>query len=210
MDFSFARGAQVLGTWDLGLGFLGPSTKARARARVGIKIGGVLSLIINADLGAAYFYAHRYDEAIAQIHKAMEIDSHAYVAHYYLGCNLQMKGQLAEAIAEFRKAVDLDDDPQALAYLGQARARNGQRDEAQKILARLTEQAKSRYVSTYSFALVSTGLGDKDRAIDALERAYRENQGNDINTIKVDPMLDDLRGQPRFEALVQKVSAPKR
>ncbi len=48
-------------------------------------------------------------------------------------------------------------------------------------------------------------LGDKDRAIDAMERAYREGAGNDIYVIKVDPMVDDLRGQPRFEALVQKI-----
>jgi tetratricopeptide (TPR) repeat protein len=96
----------------------------------------------------------------------------------------------------------LDDDPSSLAWLGQAYARNGQKDEAQKILARLTEEAKSRYVSAYSFALMFIALGDKDRAMDAMERAYREGAGNDIFLIKVDPMLDDLRGQPRFEAFL--------
>jgi TolB-like protein/Tfp pilus assembly protein PilF len=164
-----------------------------------------LSMIDNADLGWVYINAHRYDDAIAQIRKALEIDSKSYLAYYYLGQALQLKGQLPEAIAAYRKSVELDDDPEALAFLGQAYARNGQKDEAQKILARLTEEAKSRYVSAYSFALMFIALGAKDRAIDALERAYREGAGNDIYLIKVDPMADDLRGQPRFEELVQKI-----
>jgi len=122
---------------------------------------------------------------------------------------LQLKGQLTEAIAEYRTAVELNDDPIALAFLGQAHARAGQMDEAQKILARLTEEAESRYVSGYSFALVLTALGDKEGAVDALERAYRNGEGNDLRIIKVDPMLDDLRGHPRFEALAKRVVAPK-
>jgi TolB-like protein/Tfp pilus assembly protein PilF len=166
-----------------------------------------LSLVDNVDLGWVYFAARRYDEAIVQMRKAIEIDSRSYLAHYYLGEALQLKGQLADAIAEYRKAVELDDDPFALALLGQAYARAGQRDEAQKILSRLTEEAKSRYVSAYGVALMFIGLGDKEQAMDALERAFREGAGNDIISIKVDPILDDLRGQPRFEALAQKILA---
>ena len=96
------------------------------------------------------------------------------------GQALQLKGQLADAIAEYRKAVELDDDPFALALLGQAYARAGQRDEAQKIRARLTEEAKSRYVAAYGVALMFIGLGDKEQAMDALERAFREGAGNDL------------------------------
>jgi TolB-like protein/Tfp pilus assembly protein PilF len=165
-----------------------------------------LSLINNADLGGnVYLNARRYDEAIAQLRKTIEMDPRFYLAHYYLGQAFQLKGQRAESITEYQKAVELDDDPEALAYLGQAYARSGQRDEALKILAHLTEEAKSRYVSGYSMALMFMGLGDKKQAIDALERAYREGAGNDLFTIRVDPMLDDLRGQPDFEALAEKI-----
>jgi TolB-like protein/Tfp pilus assembly protein PilF len=164
-----------------------------------------LSLINNADLGWAYFNARRYDEAIAQFRKTIEIDPRFYLTHYYLGEALLLKGQLTEAIAEYKTAVELNDDPIALALLGQAYARAGQRDDAQKILARLTQEAKSRYVSGYSFALVLIGLGDKEGAIDSLERAYHNGEGNDINIIRVDPLLDDLRGHPRFEALAEKI-----
>jgi tetratricopeptide (TPR) repeat protein len=188
---------------------LGQFDRAIAEGKRAVELDP-LSLINNADLGGnVYFNSRRYDEAIAQLRKTLEIDPRFYIAHYYLGQAFQLKGQLAEAIAEYQKAVELNDDPEALAYLGQAYARAGQRDEAQKILARLTGEAKSRYVSGYSMALMFIGLGDKEQAIDALERAYREGAGNDLFTIKVDPMLDDLRGQARFEALAQKIFRPR-
>jgi TolB-like protein/Flp pilus assembly protein TadD len=168
-----------------------------------------LSLIINADLGQDYFYARRYDEAITQLRKTIQMDPRFYYAHWSLGLVWQVKGQINEAIAEYRKAVELNDDPFVLALLGQAYARAGQREEAQKILARLSDEAKSRYVSAYSFVFLYLALGDKERAIDELERAYRE-RSSYVDVIKVDPMLDDLRGNPRFEALVQKVFTPKK
>jgi tetratricopeptide (TPR) repeat protein len=116
---------------------------------------------------------------------------------------------LGEAIAEFQKAFELNNDPYSLAMLGQAYARNGQKDEAQKILAQLNEEAKSHYVAPYALALVQIALGAKDRAIEELEHAYHEQETNYLFAIKVDPMLDDLRRDPRFEALVQKVTAAK-
>jgi TolB-like protein/Tfp pilus assembly protein PilF len=163
-----------------------------------------LSLVINTDLGQDFFYSRRYDEAIAQSRKTIEMDPRFYFAHWALGTALQLKGQLSEAVAEYSKAVELNDDPSVLALLGQAYARAGQRDEAQKILVRLSEEAKSRYVQPYSFALMYLALGDKERAIDEMERAYRERDAN-VAQIKVDPMLDDLRGNQRFEALVNRI-----
>jgi TolB-like protein/Tfp pilus assembly protein PilF len=164
-----------------------------------------LSMINNADFGNDYYYARRYDDAIIQLRKTIEIEPRFYLAHYYLAQAFQLKGQLTEAIAEYRKATELDDDPFALALLGQAYARSGQSDEAEKILARLNEEAKSRYVAAYGIGVVYLGMGDKSHAMDELERAYRENDGNDIYNIRVDPLLDDLRGDPRFEALAQKI-----
>jgi TolB-like protein/Tfp pilus assembly protein PilF len=168
-----------------------------------------LSVIINADVGEVYTWARQYDEAIAQLRKTIEMDPRFDYAHWHLGMALKLKGQLSEAIAEYRKAGELNDIPFVLALLGQAYARAGQREEAQKILARLNEQANSRFVRAYSFALMYLALGDKERAIDEMERAYRERAGEDIWAVKVDPMLDDLRRHPRFQALLQKVLAPK-
>jgi TolB-like protein/Flp pilus assembly protein TadD len=186
---------------------LGKFDRAIAEGKRAIELDP-LSLIINASLGVVYFHARRYDEAITQFRKTLEMDPRFYEAHRCLSMALQLKGQLDEAIAEYRKAAELNDKPFVLAWLGQAYARAGQREEAQKILARLTEEAKSRYVSAYGFALMFLALGDKERAIDELERSYRNRDS--LFGIKVDPMLDDLRGHPRFEALVQKVFAPKK
>ena len=169
-----------------------------------------LSLIINADYAWAYACAHRFDEAEKQARKTLEIDPRFFLAHYYLGGILQRKGRLDEAIPEFQKSVELNDDAYSIAMLGQAYARNGQKDEAQKILSRLTDEAKSRYVAPYASAVLYLGLGDKERALAELERAYQTCDNNYLFVLKVDPMTDELRGDPRFEALVQKITAPKK
>ncbi|MGC2352472.1 MAG: tetratricopeptide repeat protein [Candidatus Udaeobacter sp.] len=169
-----------------------------------------LSLVINADTGWIYFTARRYDEAEAQARKTLEIDPGFFLAHYYLGEILQFKGDVARAIPEFQKAFDLNHDHYSRAMLGQAYARNGQKDEAQKILVWLNEEAKSKYVAPYAIALVYLGLGDKERALDELERAFQRGDTNYLFVIKVDPQLDELRGQPRFDALVQKITGQNR
>jgi TolB-like protein/tetratricopeptide (TPR) repeat protein len=164
-----------------------------------------LSLIINADLGNGLVTARRYDDAIAQLRKTIEMDPRFYYARWNLGIALDLKGQLPEALAEYKKAAELEDDPFVLGLLAQAYAKLGQRDEALKMLDQMQQLAARRYVASYSFALVHITLGEKDKAIDWLERAYRDRAGSDIGYIKVDPMLDPLRGDPRFEALVAKI-----
>jgi TolB-like protein/Tfp pilus assembly protein PilF len=187
---------------------IGQSSRAIAEGKRAIELDP-LSLIINADFCWIYFNGRRYDEAEAQARKTLEMDPRFAAAHYYLGGALQFKGRLTEAIAEFQKSADLyNDDQYSLAMLSQAYARQGRTDEAQKVLARIREQAKSQYVSPYGLAIVLTALGDKAHAIDELERGY-DDAGFYISLIKVDPFFDDLRGDPRFEALVQKIIGGK-
>ena len=168
-----------------------------------------LSMAINADLSIGYLYARRYDEGEAQARKALEIDPRSFLAHYYLGMALQLKGQLKAAIPEFQKAVELNHDPYCISMLLQGYARNGQADEARKLLAQLNEMAKSVEVPEYALALAYTSLGDKDRAIAALEHGFAGGNKSYLFLLPGDPLLDDLRGDPRFEALVQKIVAPK-
>ena len=185
------------------LSALGQFERAIAEGKRAVELDP-LSLVINTDLCQDFFYARRYDEAIVHLRKTIEMDPRFYFAHWVLGTALQLKGQLSEAVAEYGKAVELNDDLSVLALLGQAYARAGQRDEAQKILLRVSEEAKSRYVQAYSFVLMYLALGDKERAIDEMERAYRERDAN-VAQIRTDPMLDDLRGNPRFEKLVSQI-----
>jgi serine/threonine-protein kinase len=164
-----------------------------------------LSLIINAGLGIDYFTARRYDEAIEQLLKTIEIDPRFYYAHWILGEALEMKGQLPEALKEYKKAAELDNDTAMLGFIAEVSAKMGRRDEALKILAQLQQVASQRYVSDYTFALVNLALGENEEAIAWLERAYEHRAGPDIMFIKLDPMLDPLRGHPQFERLVAKV-----
>src|ERR1700730_13977481 len=187
---------------------IGQSDRAIVEGKRAIELDP-LSLICNADLAWVYFNARRYDETEAQARKTLEMDQRFYVAHYYLGEALQFKGKLTDAAAEYQKSFESNNDPFSLAMLGQPFARQGKTDEARKILARLREQAKSQYISPYAFAVVLTALGDKAHAIDELEHNY-DDTGFYISLIKVDPLFDDLRGDPRFEALVEKIVGQKK
>ncbi len=164
-----------------------------------------LSLVINTDMGSDYYYARRYDEAIAQLRKTLEMDPGFYIAHLVLGQVLDAKGAREAAIVECQKARALNDDPSVLGVLGRAYGLSGNKMEAEKILDQLKKLSQERYVSAYSFALTYLGLGDKEEALRWLEQSYQDRAGSDIGFIRVDPLLDPLRGDPRFEALAEKI-----
>ena len=162
-----------------------------------------LSLAINVDLGYSYYMAGRYPEAIAQVRKALELDPNSYFAHYNLGWILEASGDLSGAIAEYEKSVALDSDPFALALLGHAQGLTGNRDAALSILKKVT--ASPRYVPCYSVALIYLGLGDKNQAMDWLEKSFVQGQP-DLNVIRFDPLLKALHGDPRFERLAERIA----
>jgi TolB-like protein/Tfp pilus assembly protein PilF len=191
------------------LGPLGQFEEAIAEARRALELDP-LSVIINADYGSALTNARRYDQAIEQLRKTVEMDPGFYYAHWTLGNALELKGFNQEAIAEYKKAIALNDDPLPRALLGHLYAKTGRKDEALAILKQLRElreSSKERYVSPYNLALIHIGLGQKNEAIQLLEETYEERDGYNIVFIKVEVLLDPLRGDPRFEALVQKVFA---
>jgi len=165
-----------------------------------------LSPIINADLGVTFYLARRYDDAIKQLQKTLELDPDFFYAHYNLGVALQLKGDLPGAIREFEKSRQLSDDSFTVALLGAAKAYAGDRGAAQEALKDLEQR---RDVDTYSLAILHLSLGNKEEALRALERTVEVHDGIIVCWIKVDPLLDALRGEPRFEALVQKVIVPK-
>jgi TolB-like protein/Tfp pilus assembly protein PilF len=188
---------------------IGDLDRAMAEARRAVELDPV-SPIIRVDGGSVHLLARRYDEAIAQYRETIEMSPEFYFAHRFMGLALELKGATDEAIAEYRKALQLSDDPSVLGLIGHAEASRGHQKEAREILAQLTETAKTRYVQPYAFAVIHLALGEKDRALDWLERAARDHSAlPDLAFIKLDPYLDPLRGDPRFEALVQKVLGGK-
>jgi hypothetical protein len=82
---------------------------------------------------------------------------------------------------------------------------SGNKKETQKILEQLKELSRQRYVSDYSFALVYIGLDNKEEALRWLEQSYQDRAGSDVGWIRVDPLLEPLRDDPRFEALAEKI-----
>ena len=168
-----------------------------------------VSPIIHTDVGGVYLMARRYDEAIEQLRGTVQMDPEFYWAHRFLGMALDLKGDTTGALAEFTKAFQLNDDPAGLGFIGHAQARMGHEKEARARLDQMNDAAKRRYVAPYAFALIHLALGDKDQALDWLEKAAQERGLTYFNFIKVDPFLDPLRGDPRFEAVMQKVTGEK-
>jgi TolB-like protein/Flp pilus assembly protein TadD len=164
-----------------------------------------LSLIINSNLGVAYTQAGRLEEAVAQFRKTIEIDGNFYPARREYGLALELQGKIPEAISQYEKAAALTDDPIPLGALGRIYGIAGRRDEAQKIFEQLRQLRAQRYTAAYSLALVALGLGDKNEALHWLEQAYDERDGDSIGVIRVDPLLTPLHGDPRFEALAEKI-----
>jgi TolB-like protein/Tfp pilus assembly protein PilF len=167
-----------------------------------------LSLIINADLGSTLMIARRYDEAIAQLRRTLALDGNFGYAHWNLGEALYLKGDIPAAISEYEKAAALDDDPQILALLGRAYADTGKREQALEILQKLNEKGQQHYVRKYLYTVVYTGLGDKATAIDYLEKANEDGDSPDTTWLKVDPIFDPLRNEPRFQQLIAKMFPP--
>jgi adenylate cyclase len=168
-----------------------------------------LSPIMNADFGVTFYYARRYDEAIAQLQKALKLDPTFSYALYNLGMALQSKGDLPGALAQYEKARQFSDDPLILALDGAAKAQAGDKNAALETLRELDKISQRREVIAYARAFLYLSLGKKEEAERWLEQAFADRDGSDISAIKVDPLLDSLHGDPRFEALVQKVVGPK-
>jgi len=166
-----------------------------------------LSLFANVSLGWAYYFARQYDQAIEQHRKALEMDPQFTFANWNLGMAYAQQNKMDKAIQALEQADAHSGGGLTFkAHLGYVRALAGQRDEAQQIITELKELTPRRYMSPYYFAIVHLGLGEIDQAIDYLKSAYEERSGF-MTFIKVEPMLDPLRSDPRFIELENSVGA---
>ena len=160
-----------------------------------------LSLPIQRDIAWHLYFARRYDEAIEQLRKTLELSPDYAPAYTVLGRAHEQKGDYDAAMAAFEKAISLRDSPVLRTFLGHAYASSGRRPEAQAVLAQVEAASRERRVDPYYPAAVYTALGDSDRALAALEKAYEE-RFYLVAYMRVDPRLDPLRGDARFERLL--------
>jgi TolB-like protein/DNA-binding winged helix-turn-helix (wHTH) protein/Tfp pilus assembly protein PilF len=168
-----------------------------------------LSISINFSLGWRLYMARQYDRAIQQLRNTLEMDPSYELPHLVLGLSYAQKGNFDLALPELQKAVELSHGtPLMTSALANAYARAGEKEKAEKLLADLLAESKRKYVSPYYFTVVYVGLGLSDKALDRLEDALVD-RSNGLVFLKVEPGLDDLRSNPRFIALQQKLNFPK-
>ena len=165
-----------------------------------------LSISINFSLGWRLYMARQYDRAIQQLRNTLEMDPSYELPHLVLGLSYAQKGDFALAVPELRKAVELSHGtPLMISALANVLGRSGNKAEAERLLADLTAASKQQYVSPYYFAVVCVGLGETEKALDWLEKAFAD-RSNGLVFMKVEPELDGLRSNPRFVALEQKLN----
>jgi TolB-like protein/DNA-binding winged helix-turn-helix (wHTH) protein/Flp pilus assembly protein TadD len=165
-----------------------------------------LSLIINTDLAELLVLTHYYDESIRQSRKTIEMDPNFALAHNQLGQAYFQKQMYEPAIAELEKSVHLSGgSPTCIANLARAYAASGRRSEAEKLLSDLKRRSSPNASLASQIAVIYVSLGDRDQAMNWLEKGYEErfNPG-----VLWRPGFDPLRSDPRFQNLVHRVGLP--
>jgi TolB-like protein/Tfp pilus assembly protein PilF len=148
-----------------------------------------------------YYYARHYDEALAQIERAIALHPDPMETAFPLSIIHVEKGQYDKAIQEFREMGNV---PHGLGHLGNAYARSGLKAEARSVVPKLKEHVDKTGIGRYEIALIYAGLQENDKAFEWLESAYQV-RDKGLTYLKIDPCLDPLRSDQRFVLLVQRV-----
>jgi Flp pilus assembly protein TadD len=151
------------------------------------------------------FQARQYDAAVEQLQKTIRMNPHFWVGHLHLGKVYEQKGMYQAAIEEFTKARDLSEgNSETIASLGHAYALSGRQDAARNVLEELQRQSRTSYIPPYNIAMIYAALGEKDHALDWLEKGY---ETRDVHMIflKVDPKWDSFRTDSRFQGLLERM-----
>jgi serine/threonine protein kinase/tetratricopeptide (TPR) repeat protein len=164
-----------------------------------------LSLVSSMIVAWILYFARRYDEAARQALHTLELDPAYATALRILGWTYEELGRFDDAIAAHTKASDLAErQPNFAGQLGRAYALSGNEHAAREVLGELVKLSERVYVSSLDIAIIQAALGDKDAALDWLERAFAE-RADHLPYIKVNPRLDGLRAEPRFRKIMKQM-----
>jgi serine/threonine-protein kinase len=166
-----------------------------------------LSLLVAVDMNLPFYFKRQHEQALEGYRKALEMDPNFFLSHIGLGINYAVLRRLPEAVAAMDKAMALENQPFVIGNAGYAYGLAGKTGEARKLLDELKQRARQRYVSSQFMAQIHLGLGEKDLALQWLEKAFEE-RSIIMPWLKLDPMFDPLRKDPRFVELVRKVGFP--
>lgn len=204
LDPNYASGHQWLGEYLVQRGRFAAGLEELKKARALDPV----SASIHTNLGIGYMYARRYDEALACFGEALELEPDFLLAHRVEGLTLVRSGRVEEGLASLQRAVAQSPrSAHATADLGYALGHTGREAEAREALKALESLHRERPVSPYDFALVHVGLGETQPALDRLEQGYAE-RVTGMRWIKIDPIFDPLRHEPRFQELLRRVGLP--
>jgi tetratricopeptide (TPR) repeat protein len=189
------------------LSFLGRHDEAVTEAKRAIELDP-LSLLVHAHLGIIYHRARRSDDALQQMKQTLSMDPNYMLGHLNLGLVLAARTSYAEAAAAFQRASSYSPEyGDARGLLGYAYAKAGRSADARAIGAEIDRLSAERRVSVYVQAHYQMAVGEPEQALAALERAYDDRSWL-VALLKVDPLLDELRLHPRFQALLQQMRFP--
>jgi len=168
-----------------------------------------LSLYKQVILAWTLYQAERYDDALKQCRKSLEIDPEYPFSLAVLGRCYVQKSLFQEAIAALEKAVAFSgNSTEFLSYLAHAYVMSGNLERAHEILRELDKLSKHVYVSKYHLAFIQAAMGEKDKAFELLESAYKERDG-ELIFLKTDPKFNGLRSDPRYEMILKKIGLEK-
>jgi eukaryotic-like serine/threonine-protein kinase len=200
---NYARAHELLG-WFLVL--MGRTEEGLDHNRRAVALDPV-SLEITGSLGWDLYFARHYDDAVVEFRKAFDLEPEFGFGYSFLGQVYAQQGRFAEAIAAQQKAQEGGLVSPA-AELARDYALTSRAAEARQALADLRAGAKRQYVPKYMIAIVYAALGDKDQAVAQLEQAYQD-RSQWMAFLKVDPEMDSLRSEPRFQDLMRRLHFPQ-
>jgi TolB-like protein len=204
LNAGYANGAQW---YSMYLTLMGRTTEGIAEVKRALKLDP-LSLIINVTFAWICYVNRRFEEAIDQCQRTIELDPNFAPGRYMTGVVCEKIGLYERGIAELQEANRLSGDaPAYVAQLGATYAYAGEVNIAVKILERLQELSQQRYVMPYYLAIIYAALNGRDEALYWLKRAHQEHAAWSIFT-KTDPRLDSVRSDPRYDDLVRVMKFP--
>ncbi|HUE84179.1 MAG TPA: winged helix-turn-helix domain-containing protein [Pyrinomonadaceae bacterium] len=163
-----------------------------------------LSLRTNALEGQILFFAGNYDAALDHLNKTIDLEPNFWLSHLFISRVFTEKGMHQEAVSAAEKAGELSGNSQSNAYRAYALTKWRKLNEARAVLEGLLKLSTTRYVPPYNFAVVYSGLGEREKALDYLEKGYAERDPRMV-FLGVEPMWNNLRSDSRFVALIQRM-----
>ncbi|MFI5057799.1 MAG: protein kinase [Candidatus Acidiferrales bacterium] len=163
-----------------------------------------LSLIINTKLGWQFYLSSQYDQAVEQLRKVLDIDQKFAPARRILEGVYSQMGQEKEAVAEREKFVSLSGSPELAASIEEDFSKSGYNGVLRSWLDGMTEISKHGYVSSYDIAQIYARMGEKEKTLIWLEKAYEEHDSG-LVSLGVDPLFNRVRSDARFHALLKRL-----